>query len=201
MMNEPRGTYSRALPQARVVGWPVIPGWAIALAMMPPGWIFIARAHRWHLSPSVVVMCLCWTALVMVGYALSRAAAALLDKAGDDWFAARGSRDELDREKRSLLRAIKEIEFDRDTGKVSAADAQAQITVYRARAIEVIKTLEVGAGLTPRERILAELKARSQVDAKLAKAAKKKKGKPEAAAAAPAPVVETPAVEKQEDAS
>lgn len=175
----PAATYpppATALPAARAVPRPLIPSWAIALALLPPGWIFIARAHRWHLTPSVIVLCLCWLAVVGAGYTLVRVAGAVLDHVGDDWFAARGSREELEREKKSLLRAIKEIEFDRDTGKVSAADAQSLVAMYRARAIDVIKALE-GNALTPRERILAELKARSQVDRKAARAAQKQADK------------------------
>jgi hypothetical protein len=89
----------------------------------------------------------------------------LLDEVPDDWFTAGGTHAELEREKKSLVRAIKEIEFDRDTGKLSAADAAALLGAYRGRAIEVIKVLDQGAtGLSPRERVLAELKARAQVD-------------------------------------
>ena len=181
---------SAGLPRARALGRPAIPSWAIALALIPPGWIFIARANRWHITPSVIVMCLCWIAVVGAGYALTRAAAALLDHVGDDWFTVRGSREELEREKRSLLRAIKEIEFDRDTGKVAVPDAQALIAVYRGRAIDVIKTLELGGGLTPRERILAELKARAEIVGKAARAAQKQQKKAgKAEAKVPAAVV------------
>jgi|GEM_PF-2627916 len=169
----PQPSPSAGLPTARAVGRSAVPSWAIAIALVPPGWIFIARAHRWHLTPSVVVMCLCWLALVGAGYTMVRAAAAILDHAGDDWFTISGSRDDLEREKRGLLRAIKDIEFDRDTGKVAVADAAAQIARYRGRAIDVIKALEQGRGLTPRERIVAELKARAEIDGKAAKAAQK----------------------------
>ena len=154
----------------------------IAAALLPPGWMFIAHAHRWHLTPSVIVLCLAWTAVVGAGYALVRAGNAFLDEVPDDWFTAGGNQAELEREKKSLVRAIKEIEFDRDTGKLSPADAAALLVAYRARAIEVIKALDLGAvGMTPRERILAELKARAQLERQAgkakAKAAKGGKGK------------------------
>ena len=173
----------RPLPPARAVSgassW-IAP--LIAAALLPPGWMFIAHAHRWHLTPSVIVLCLAWTAVVGAGYALVRAGNAFLDEVPDDWFTAGGNQAELEREKKSLVRAIKEIEFDRDTGKLSPADAAALLVAYRARAIEVIKALDLGAvGMTPRERILAELKARAQLERQAgkakAKAAKGGKGK------------------------
>lgn len=180
----------RPLPPARAVGGAsslIAP--LIAAALLPPGWMFIAHAHRWHLTPSVIVLCLAWTAVVGAGYALVRAGNAFLDEVPDDWFTAGGNQAELEREKKSLVRAIKEIEFDRDTGKLSPADAAALLVAYRARAIEVIKALDLGAvGMTPRERILAELKARAQLERQAgkakAKAAKGGKGKAATAAVA-----------------
>lgn len=216
----PEAPPPRPLPPARAAGASTLIAPLVAAALLPPGWMFIAHAHRWHLTPSVIVLCLAWTAVVGAGYALVRAGNAFLDEVPDDWFTAGGTHAELEREKKSLVRAIKEIEFDRDTGKLSAADAAALLTAYRARAIEVIKALDLdAAGLSPRDRVLAELKARAQIDrqagkakAKAAKAAKagkatKDNGKPapEAAAAtvtaAPAaaateqPAVEAPAPE------
>ncbi|MBL8624035.1 MAG: hypothetical protein JNK64_22190 [Myxococcales bacterium] len=172
----------RPLPPARAVGGAsslIAP--LIAAALLPPGWMFIAHAHRWHLTPSVIVLCLAWTAVVGAGYALVRAGNAFLDEVPDDWFTAGGNQAELEREKKSLVRAIKEIEFDRDTGKLSPADAAALLVAYRARAIEVIKALDLGAiGMTPRERILAEIQARAQLERQAgkakAKAAKATKG-------------------------
>jgi hypothetical protein len=49
---------------------------------------------------------------------------------------------ELEREKRALLKAIKEVDFDREMGKMSEADAADITRVYRARAIDIIKELE-----------------------------------------------------------
>ncbi len=205
----PEAPPPRPLPPARAAGASTLIAPLVAAALLPPGWMFIAHAHRWHLTPSVIVLCLAWTAVVGAGYALVRAGNAFLDEVPDDWFTAGGTHAELEREKKSLVRAIKEIEFDRDTGKLSAADAAALLTAYRARAIEVIKALDLdAAGLSPRDRVLAELKARAQIDrqagkakAKAAKAAKagkatKDNGKPApAAAATEQPAVEAPAPE------
>lgn len=154
------------LPVAKVAAKPQRRwlGWAIAAAMIPPGWLLIGHANRWHLTAPVIVLGLGWLALVGAGYTLVRAANATVEPVDGDWFSAVGSRDELEREKRNLIRAIKDVEFDRDTGKVSDVDAKLQIDMFRARAIEVIKALDSVGAQTPRERILAELAARAQVD-------------------------------------
>ncbi len=194
---------TRGLPRAQVRGgrdggWL---GWLIAAALLPPGWLFIAHAHRWHLTPSVVVLCLAWTALVGAGLMLVRAANATIDPVTDDWFSPAGSRDELEREKKILIRAIKDIEFDRDTGKLTPADAAMLVSTYRGRAIEVIKALELDAiAETPRARIMAELEARAQLartagkGAKAAKAAARKAAAV-ASATTPKPPIEAPPVE------
>jgi hypothetical protein len=181
---------TRGLPRAQVRGgrdggWL---GWLIAAALLPPGWLFIAHAHRWHLTPSVVVLCLAWTALVGAGLMLVRAANATIDPVTDDWFSPAGSRDELEREKKILIRAIKDIEFDRDTGKLTPADAAMLVSTYRGRAIEVIKALELDAiAETPRARIMAELEARAQLARTAGKGAKAAKNK-KAPTKAPVPV-------------
>ncbi len=87
--------------------------------------------------------------------------------------AERRERDELEREKRTLLKAIKEAEFDHGMGKLSKRDADEMIATYRARAIEVIKELErleAGEAGTVRERIEREVKARLELDGKAAEA-------------------------------
>lgn len=64
---------------------------------------------------------------------------------------------ELRDEKRRLLRAIKELEFDFGMGKLSQADHDAVIATYRLRAIEVMRALEGGSSLHPElARLLAE---------------------------------------------
>ncbi len=154
-------------------------GWMLALAMIPPGLFLIGHANRWHLTSPVIVLGLAWVALIGAGYTLVRAANATVEPIDDDWFVAGGSRDELEREKRNLIRAIKDVEFDRDTGKVTAADADQQIAMYRARAIEVIKAIDASAASTPRERVLAELAARVALARTAGKPGKKAKaGKP-----------------------
>jgi hypothetical protein len=117
------------------------------------------------------MMLLCWASLVLTGYWAIRMAMASLAHDDGDWFRARGRRDELEREKKSLLKAIKEIDFDREIGKISTADATELVAGYRAKAIEVIKAIEQlddnrVDGRSVRERIAAEVRARAAVDAK-----------------------------------
>jgi hypothetical protein len=67
---------------------------------------------------------------------------------------------ELRDEKRRLLRAIKELEFDFGMGKLSKVDHDAVIATYRLRAIEVMRALEGGSSLHPElARLLAEREA------------------------------------------
>lgn len=67
---------------------------------------------------------------------------------------------ELRDEKRRLLRAIKELEFDFGMGKLSKGDYDAVIATYRLRAIEVMRALEGGVALHPElARLLAEREA------------------------------------------
>lgn len=64
---------------------------------------------------------------------------------------------ELRDEKRRLLRAIKELEFDHGMGKLSTGDFETVIATYRLRAIEVMRALEGGATLHPElAKLLAE---------------------------------------------
>jgi hypothetical protein len=156
----------------------------MAVAVVPPGWFYILRIQRWHLTSSAVMLMICWVAIVVIGYFAIRMALAATAGGGEGWFAPRGEGDELEREKRSLLKAIKEIEFDRETGKLSAADAASLTAVYRARAIEVLRAIEAetGQALTVREQILADVRVRQELEGKVKKAkAKKKQGKKEPA--------------------
>jgi len=54
-----------------------------------------------------------------------------------------GRRKELEREKQSLLKALKELDFDHQMGKVSDKDFNDISATYRARAIRVMRQLDV----------------------------------------------------------
>jgi hypothetical protein len=68
-------------------------------------------------------------------------------------------RAELEREKLLTLRAIKELEFDRAMGKMSAADFDEMAGRLRARAMFLMRRLDAGSG-GYREVIERELEAR-----------------------------------------
>jgi hypothetical protein len=143
------------------------------------GWCFIGWHERFRITPPTAFLCLGWLAVVEAVLFLWRTgfvAAEDLDDADVRWWRPRGERDELEREKRSLLKAIKEIEFDREMGKTTEQDAGQIVRMYRARAIDVIKALDEldGAGATTvREEIDREVRARVQL---AGKRGKKKKG-------------------------
>jgi len=100
---------------------------------------------------------------------------------------------ELRDEKRRLLRAIKELEFDFGMGKLSQVDHDTVIATYRLRAIEVMRALEGGSSLHPElARLLAERDAARAATREPAPA-------PTPAAATAAAKVEPPATLEPEE--
>src|SRR5512139_37341 len=88
-----------------------------ALAALLIGWVFILVTNNFHITPPVVFVCLGYFAAVAAIYTLYRlGATAVTDtNEADDamsWVKPLGALDELEREKRALLKAIKEAEFD-----------------------------------------------------------------------------------------
>jgi hypothetical protein len=159
------------------------------------GWVFIAWQNKFHITAPMFFVCVGFLAVVMTIVNLWRTGAAAINpEDGGEWAQPLGERGELEREKRTLLKAIKEAEFDHEMGKLSKADADSMIQTYRARAIEVIKQLEqfekpennemqvdpsgrpLGK-LSVRDQIAREVKARLEVAA--AAKPKKKKAKSE----------------------
>jgi hypothetical protein len=154
---------------------------AVAGVALVGGWAFVLWHHHFRVSASTVMLMLSWAAVLSTVYFLWRTAdnADLDDE--QDWWRPTGRLEELVREKRSLLKTIKETELDRDTGKLSKADADEIITRYRGRAIEVIKAIEAASsseeqgGSDVRARIEREVRARLELDrAKKPKASKDK---------------------------
>ncbi len=144
-----------------------------ALAILVIGWVFITWQNHFHINAPVVFVCLAYLAVVATVYNLWRTGAAVVaseDGEGDStWAKPAGALGELEREKRTLIKAIKEAEFDHQMGKLSQRDADEMIRTYRARAIEVIKDierLELGAAGSAREQILREVRARVELEAK-----------------------------------
>lgn len=167
---------------AALEGTPPLPSWVrrgAALAAIAIGWGFIAWHNHFYFTAPVVILALGWGASVSTLYFLWRvgAAGADPDVAREDWWRVTGEGEELEREKRALLKTIREIEFDHQTGKLSSADAQEMIQAVRGRAIEVMKAIDAlseGAG-DARSEIRREVRARLEVE-KARKAGKKAKG-------------------------
>lgn len=149
----------------------------VYLAALVIGWLFILWQNKFFVSPPAVFVCLAYLAVVSTVYALWRTGVvAVTEEEGGDstWGRSLGAVGELEREKKTLLKAIKEAEFDREMGKLSKSDADEMIGIYRARAIEVIReldNLETGAAGTVREQIEREVRARLEIESKTKKAA------------------------------
>ena len=138
------------------------------------GWLFILAQNKFHVTAPVVFVCLGFLAVTTTVLNLWRtgAAAAAPDAADreGEWERPLGAAAHLEKEKRTLLKAIKEAEFDLAMGKLSQADCDGLIRDYRARAIEVIKELDrldqiaSPTALSARDQIAREVKARLALD-------------------------------------
>jgi len=126
-----------------------------------------AVAVRGTRPANVVFVCLTVLAAGFAGYAFYRALWPLVHPESVETPEMLGGRTRaaLEREKTLLLRAIKELEFDRAMGKVSEADCQEMTARLRNRAIRVIRQLDAG-GAAYRELIDKELAARMETTAK-----------------------------------
>ncbi|GAB4510506.1 MAG: hypothetical protein Tsb0020_27740 [Haliangiales bacterium] len=142
----------------------------IGALLLAGGFVAILSVYRWHVTAPVVMLCLGWIGILYTVRTLLMAGLAAAEDTGESdsegFWKPVGVREELLREKRSLLKAIKEIEFDHAMGKMSDADAEEIARFYRNRAIEIIKALETDtddASLPVDERIAREVKARVAV--------------------------------------
>jgi hypothetical protein len=99
------------------------------------------------------------------GHSLYRTLSPLVtDNVGEDATMVAGrTRAALERDKMLTLRAIKELEFDRAMGKVSAKDFDEMAARLRTRALSLMKQLDAEGGY--RELIERELSARLQTSA------------------------------------
>jgi|GEM_PF-3439939 len=88
---------------------------------------------------------LCTLALGWVLWLIYHAVSALAeDLPPEEIVAATGRRrKELERDKQALLKALKELEFDHQMGKVSDADFKDLSANYRARAVRVMRQLDL----------------------------------------------------------
>jgi pyruvate/2-oxoacid:ferredoxin oxidoreductase beta subunit len=104
---------------------------------------FVARGQG---VTAVILLSVLMGAAGLVGMAALRALRPLVS-ADDDRTAMVGQRTRvaLEREKNLTLRAIKELEFDKAMGKVSAQDFDEMAARLRARALDLMKRLDEGA--------------------------------------------------------
>ena len=144
------------------------------------GWVFILWQNKFNITVPVVVIAIGFLAVVLGVTSLWRVGAAAVgpeDDSPNTWTRPVGARGELDKEKKTLLKAIKEAEFDLAMGKLSQHDADDLIRMYRARALEVIKEIDRidsgGAG-TARDQIARELQARLALENRTSKKDKRK---------------------------
>jgi len=138
--------------------------WLVWLVPLVAGWLFILKISNWHLVPPALLLATGWLAVLATGVFLLQAGMAAVSGAGEeDFWRPEGRRDELLAEKKSLLKAIKEIEFDHQLGKMSDEDAARLSRFYRTRAIEIIKGLDgVEATVGARPRVEGDLLAATQ---------------------------------------
>lgn len=126
---------------------PVVGGAALLL-----GWLVAVEKARFDgattaLVVAGVVLVACLRSLYRLVHALARPDLQIvIDQAGDVGLA---SDRELREERRRLLRALNELRFDHEMGKLSLADYDKVREGYELRAIEVMRKLEAGSGLHP----------------------------------------------------
>ncbi|HKA88776.1 MAG TPA: zinc ribbon domain-containing protein [Haliangiales bacterium] len=109
--------------------------------------VLVLWLYRWRPTLGAVFLVFGWMSLLATAYFLARAVS--VDFGRRDVGEAALSDDhraELEREKKLLLKAIKEAEFDRELHKLDAGEADSIIQGYRARAIEILRALEPADG-------------------------------------------------------
>jgi hypothetical protein len=118
--------------------------WLVAAAATVPIFVLaLLYAYRFRPTPSAAFLVLGWIAILGAAFLLTRAVFAL-DPAVESAVttilsSSERERQELMREKQLLLKAIKEVEFDQELGKIDGEDAKAMTAVYRARALEILQ--------------------------------------------------------------
>ena len=124
-----------------------------ALGVLAFGGFLLVIGAR--LEPATIAMVITGAALAMLLLSLYRMVArlatpsseALLDQ--EDVLVNASDR-ELREEKRRVLRAINELQFDHEMGKLSEEDYKAVRDLYELRAIEVMRALDADPDLHPK---------------------------------------------------
>lgn len=154
---------SAGAPRSRVGRRPWLP-WVVALVaglVLLTAFLMASAGARLDASTTGLVVAavglvFCLHTLYRVVQALSRPSLALAVEREEDLTAA--GRRELQEERRRLLRAIRELEFDHQMGKLSESDYKEVRAAYELRAIEVMRALEAEPSLA--SDLVAELRAR-----------------------------------------
>lgn len=150
------------------------PSALVLVGLALAGTVLIFFVHDFRMTPSVLFLDLGWLSIVGASALLWNVG--LLVAAGDEGddgsFGTVSTRkEELEVEKTSLLKAIKEIEFDRMMGKLSDRDAEEITSAYRKRAIRILRELDVkeleedegSADLSVKDKIERDLRIRAQL--------------------------------------
>jgi len=154
--------------------------------LLVPGLTLLAAAgvglFAWsqlgRITASSVFLVITTAVLGWVIWVLVRAALALTKEpaAVENARASGRRKKELEREKAALLKALKELEFDHQMGKVSDADFREIGGQYRARAVRVMRQLDVAGGEAD-YRSLVERDVKTRTGAKPAEPAPRSKPK------------------------
>ncbi len=101
-----------------------------------------------HFTGAMVCLCVAAFVLMLTVWILFRSATMLAigPKAEEARVATGRRRKELEREKQALLKAIKELEFDHEMGKISDSDFREIGGLYRQRAVRVLRQLDEASG-------------------------------------------------------
>lgn len=165
---------------------------AVSLGVALAAWVMAGRYTGTGLMLGLMTAALAWAVWVVF-----RTAQVMVSEpeAADVREATGRRRKELEREKQALLKALKELEFDHEMGKISDADYQEIGGNYRARAVRVMRQLDVATGET-NYRELVERDLQNRLKARRAPAGDKQDAKPEAPAAEVARAPSRPACAK-----
>jgi hypothetical protein len=108
--------------------------------------VFGVTVARLPFGPPLVVMGLGGMTLVLAGLALYKVLDPLLRDAVEQPLApqAPAHRRELERDKQTVLKAIREIELDYQMRKIAEADYRDLVLRYRLRAMRIIRELDAG---------------------------------------------------------
>jgi hypothetical protein len=125
--------------------------------------LLVLWSYSFRPTPATMFLMFGGFAMVACGYFLVRAVSSY-DPAREELALgeeiADGEIHDLEQEKKLLLKAIKEIEFDQALGKVDDAEAASAIARYRARALAILQQLDKLVPVDYRARIEAELAKR-----------------------------------------